>query len=115
MNFQSHVSIARYGFVQPYVDLKPERDVIEVDQLSWPEVIKLQVRVFGELISQVKSIFHYVFCWSCLIMPDPFRDDEASPDPQVIVCFVNHVDTSLFVKPIGQRAHPNSGSFEEIS
>ena len=37
-------------------------------------------------------------------MPDPFGDDEASPDAQVIGCIVNHIDTPLFVKPIGQRA-----------
>ena len=37
-------------------------------------------------------------------MPDPCRDDEALTDAQLLICVVNHVDTLLFMKPIGQRA-----------
>ena len=36
-------------------------------------------------------------------MPNPFRDDEASPYAQIIICVVDCVDTLLFMKPIMQR------------
>ena len=83
-NFQVHrlvalatlsVAITWYRSVQPYVDLKPQSYVIEVCQLSQPNVTNEQVQVSVELTSQVKSIFCCVLCQSHLVMPDPFQGD----------------------------------------
>ena len=60
-----------------------------------------QVPVFVELTSQVESISRHVFCWSCLVTPDLFGDDEALPDAEMIICVVNHVDTL----PFASRRH----------
>ena len=65
---------------------------------------------FIELMSQVKSISCRVFCWSCPVMQDPFRDDEASSNAQVIICIVNCVDTPLFARPIGCQVIPGYGN-----
>ena len=60
------VAITQYRFVQPYVDPKPRSNVIEVDQLSWPNITNVQVWVSVELT-----------------------------DAQVIVCIVDCTDTPI--------------------
>ena len=62
-----------------------------------------QLRLFIKLLGQVESISHRSFSRSCLFMHNPFRDDKALPDPEVI-CVVDRIDTPLFMKPIRQRA-----------
>ena len=52
---------------------------------------------------KVDSISHRSFFRSCPVTPDPFRDDDALPDAQVIICVVNGLDTLLLAKPISQR------------
>ena len=89
-----------YSFM---LNLKPQSNAFEVNQLSGPDITNSQIKLFVKLMSQVDSISCRSFCQSLPIIPKPVRDDEALPDAQVIILIIDCISTSLFAKPIRQR------------